>query len=1004
LTSAIFVVAIISFALSSSQADALIIWLPAGLATWLFFKNGRRQLPYILGAQLLAFFFYQNLTGREISFQSQHFLTCLIALLLSPIGSLWAANFLGKLLNDEHLRSKDVRSRLQLAALGLIGFTTIAILPALVMQIGAGMPMPEALDAGIRNWSAQILGTAIFAPVILDQFLHHQSNLPTHKRKFIEYFGVYAIPVAIFGSSVFAWHVANTGFEENVRSQFGALVRENEEALISRINSYEDAVIGGAGLFYASDSVSRAEWRAYVSALRIEESFPGINGIGYIAKVAPDLVNEYVAAQRLDDAPEFAAHPAVDHDDYYLITYIEPVEINLAAVGLNIAFETNRKEAADLSGSSGQSAITGRILLVQDSEKAPGFLLLHPVYQTQQRNLSPAQRQEQLLGWVYAPFIGKNLLGGLTAAQGDLFNVQIYAGPAVDQEKLIYSSGQSEVLQNARARSFVTQRTLDVLQKNWTVVWQSTPQFRSNLSNYQPEFILASGALISCLLGLFLATLMNSAKSIRAEVERKTAEIADARNGLQAVLDTVVDGVIRISSDGIIVDFNPSAERIFGYSAKEVIGKNVDMLLPEPYHSRHDGYLSNYLSTGIEKIIGKGRVVSAKRKDGSVFPIELGVNKIVLKGQVGFVGSVRDITERVAAQNALEQGERNFRQTLENAPIAAIAISPEGALIRVNKAAKILLGYAQEDLADSNIELAHRDDNNIDAAQMQSLLESKEQNYTVEKRLVTKSGELIWVEQHVSLVRHADGSPKYFIKQMINLTERKKTERIKNEFIATVSHELRTPITSISGALGLILGAMNEELPEKVVDLLKIAHKNSQRLIALVNDILDMEKLGAGEVHYEFDDFNVRQLIEQTVSASGAYAQNHGVKLLVPEANEDFKIHTDELRFNQVLTNFISNACKFSPAGGTVTIEAQQVGDRGRISVCDNGVGIAEEFKTRIFSKFAQADSSTTRQKGGTGLGLMISKQLVEQMNGTIGFESEPNVETKFWFEFALAK
>ncbi len=312
------------------------------------------------------------------------------------------------------------------------------------------------------------------------------------------------------------------------------------------------------------------------------------------------------------------------------------------------------------------------------------------------------------------------------------------------------------------------------------------------------------------------------------------------------------------------------------------------------------------------------------RKDGTTFPMELGVNQISNNGDIAFVGSIRDITDRVAAEEALKQTEQNFRQTMQLAPIPAVAVGPNGKLIRANNALQRLLNYAEDELKGTKSKISHPDDAEKDARQMKQLLAGSITFYSVEKRLVTKQGDLVWVEQHVSLVKKANGEPKYFLKQMINLTERKKTQLIKDEFIATVSHELRTPITSISGALGLIIGAFSKDLPDKVSDLLKIAHTNSDRLIALVNDILDMEKLSSGQMRYEFKDVSLKFLLQQAFSANNSFAAKHEVELILIEPSEDQKLHTDDLRFNQVLTNFISNACKFSPPSGKVTVKTKK--------------------------------------------------------------------------------
>ena len=367
-------------------------------------------------------------------------------------------------------------------------------------------------------------------------------------------------------------------------------------------------------------------------------------------------------------------------------------------------------------------------------------------------------------------------------------------------------------------------------------------------------------------------------KSARDISARKRAERAlhDQARFTQAILDNVVDGIITIDEHGTVASLNDAAERIFGYPPHEVLGQNVKMLMPEPYHSEHDGYLANYRATGVEMIKGSGREVVGRRKSGETFPMDLAVSEISHTGRRMFVGLVRDISER------------------------------------------------------------------------------------------------------------------------------KRVEQMKSEFVSTVSHELRTPLTSISGALGLLMGGAMGELALPVRSLVDIAHKNSQRLNHLINDLLDMEKIAAGKLHFVMQAQPLMPLVEQALDANQAYGAQRRVRFELTERADDVTVHVDSQRFQQILANFLSNAAKFSPEGAAVEIAVQHQGLGIRVAVRDHGPGIPDEFRARIFEKFSQADSSDTRQKGGTGLGLAITKELAERMGGSVGFESGPGQGAMFWVELPL--
>lgn len=394
-----------------------------------------------------------------------------------------------------------------------------------------------------------------------------------------------------------------------------------------------------------------------------------------------------------------------------------------------------------------------------------------------------------------------------------------------------------------------------------------------------PWAAFACGIILLALLGWLVAQqerqwlwMDRSVEDYMQRMQDSAIILAEKENKLRAVVDHAIDGLITIDGEGLIESFNPACERIFGYKAEEVIGQNIKSLMPEPYHSAHDGYLRNYLTTGHAKIIGTtGREVSAKRKDGSVFPMDLAVSEFTIKGGRHFSGIVRDITER------------------------------------------------------------------------------------------------------------------------------KEVERMKSSFISIVSHELRTPLTSIRGSIGLIRAGVAGALNPQLRDMLEIAHKNCERLILLINDILDIDKIESGEMRFDLKDESINPLVEQAIEANRAYGDKFDVQFVLTPLQQDAYVYVDADRFMQVLSNLLSNAAKFSHPGTQVEIGITREDGKIRITVRDYGIGICEKFHSRIFQKFAQADATSTRQKDGTGLGLHITQQLVHKMHGEVGFTSQEGKGSLFW-------
>lgn len=236
-------------------------------------------------------------------------------------------------------------------------------------------------------------------------------------------------------------------------------------------------------------------------------------------------------------------------------------------------------------------------------------------------------------------------------------------------------------------------------------------------------------------------------------------------------------------------------------------------------------------------------------------------------------------------------------------------------------------------------------------------------------------------------------------RSMRHAIQRKQVDNMKSEFISLVSHELRTPLTSIHGSLGLINGAFSGDLPPQVSRLISIAHQNSERLIRLVGDILDIDKIDSGGLAFDLKPEALEPLVRHAVESNRFYAAHYGVTLTLAPVDPDLQIEVDASRFTQVLANLLSNAAKFSPKDGQIEVWATAENGWVRVSVKDHGVGIRAEFHDRIFNKFSQADSAITRNVGGAGLGLYISKQMVENMHGAIGFDSVPGEGATFWIE-----
>lgn len=497
----------------------------------------------------------------------------------------------------------------------------------------------------------------------------------------------------------------------------------------------------------------------------------------------------------------------------------------------------------------------------------------------------------------------------------------------------------------------------------------------------------------------------------------KADAVNDLRSRTRAILDTIVDGVITISDKGIIESVNPATEKIFGYSTAQLEGQNISMLMPEPYHSHHDGYIQNYLQSGHKKIIGIGREVVGRRSDGSCFPLELAISEMLIDGQRMFTGIVRDISERKASDEQLQDLLARKHAILATMNDGLITISDRGIIETANPAAVRTFGYREEEMRGRNVSMLmpspQHEQHDQYLAHYLSTGEKKIIGLGREVTGLRKNGETFPLELAISEM-NVNGQ-RMFTGVVRDISQRKAAEeklreanqrvheqRVKDEFISTISHELRTPLTSIKASLQLMLANAVGDIPNQAQVLLEIAHRNSERLLLLINDILDISKLESEESGFALRPTRVLTLLRNAVVNNQSYADKYGVRFLLKHCDEELSIAADPDRMMQVLNNLLSNAAKFSPAGSEVEIDAKRHAEAIRITVRDTGSGIPPEFHSRVFEKFTQVQHSSRREISGTGLGLYISKSIVEKHGGKLSFRSSLGQGTEFYIDIPI--
>lgn len=494
-------------------------------------------------------------------------------------------------------------------------------------------------------------------------------------------------------------------------------------------------------------------------------------------------------------------------------------------------------------------------------------------------------------------------------------------------------------------------------------------------------------ALSAAVLLVLTAGALLLAHTRRRFVAEKTA--VDALSLLRSTMDNVTQGVAVFDPSQKLLAWNARYIELRGIDASQVV---AGMHLGEIMRmgtllsvQTEKGPMDGRTMTTSMIDVARGYDMEASRADGKI---------LLVRGRPmpggNFIITYTDVTALKVSEAAYREQATRLSAILDSVVDAIVTINESGSIESWSKGAERLFGYEASEVLRRNVRILMPDPHSsAHDGYIRRYIQTGERRIMGQRREVEaqhKDGRRIPVDLGISEM--TIGSRRLFIGIVRDLSSRIEVERLKAGFVSTVSHELRTPLTSISGSLGLLAGGVAGELPAKATRLIDIAKLNCERLVRLINDILDLEKAESGKLEFRLESQRLKPIVQHAIDLNRSYAHNYGATIELDAEGDDANVFVDRDRLIQVLTNLLSNAAKFSPRGGIVHVFIRAEADSVCISVRDQGPGIGAEFQKRIFEKFAQADSSDSRAKGGTGLGLSIVKTIVERLGGNISFDT----------------
>ena len=778
-----------------------------------------------------------------------------------------------------------------------------------------------------------------------------------------------------------------------------------------RLNAYALILKGGAGLFEASDSVSRQQWHHYTVKLKAQQSVPGVQGIGFTQIITPNQLTAHTEATRREGFTDYTVHPVGQRDLYTSIIYLEPFSgRNLRAFGFDMWSEPVRRAAMTQARDTNAAALSGKVILVQETNKEvqAGPLMYVPVYRYNAPTNTVEQRRAAITGWVYSPYRMIDLtLGIIEVANNPEFQpivLHIFDGNQVSPANMLFD----KTYHNAADNTFLyQQRHIDFNGTDWLLTFDSRDALYQ--ANYtQMRLILLSGLVVSGLLfGLMLSIINTRSNAERLaaqqtqEIMRGKALLEDSEFRWRFALEGSGDGVWDWDIAQGTVHYAKRWKEMLGFSEEE-LGTGLD-----EWSSRiHPEDREATLATAQDYLAGKSSSYVMEHrmqcKDGSYKWI-LDRGMIVARDEAGkplrMIGTHTDINTRKQIELQLAEYNQELAVIFDMSPDGIITIDSKHCVGHANPAFEQLTGLKSVDMRGQHQQLVF-DLLSKQCSALSTFPDLAElQRFEKSTRKVKQKRHQIIIEQpnkrvlEISLLEANVGEISYILR-LRNITNETEIDRMKSEFLSTAAHELRTPMSSIYGYAELL--DTQELTPEEKAEFLKIILAESKAMATILNDLLDLARIEARLAQdFVMTRIDLYALIQE-VAANMAVAHNRERPKLIA-TKQSYWINADKAKIIQVLNNVLSNAYKYSPNGGAVTVEIitsskaiqSSLGidaDFIGIRVTDKGIGMTPEQLKHVFERFYRAD--TSGKILGTGLGLSIVKEIVELHQGNVTIDS----------------
>ena len=835
--------------------------------------------------------------------------------------------------------------------------------------------------------------------------------------------------------TIYAFVSVRTNIDAEAKKEFESACNQIELRIYARMDAHEQILMSAAALFSASDEVTREQWRSFVLQQKVEQHLPGIQGIGFSLIIPCERLEQHIHEIRSQGFPDYNVRPEGDRESYTSIIYLEPFSgRNIRAFGYDMFSEPVRRIAMERAMDLDAPVLSGMVILVQETgqDVQAGALMYVPVYRKGMPTDTIADRRAAIYGWAYSPYRMNDLMQGILigsdSVAGKQIRLQIFDNDQLSSDSLLYDSKSKGEMETVTTSQLILKTPTNFNDRIWFLCFTQTGV---HLNYGRAYSVLSGGAIISLLLFGLIMSLLNTRFRTQQLAERLTVDIRKSEELLRQVTDrltlAVEAGSVGIWDYDIVNNrlvWDEQMHRLYGITPDQFSGA---------YEAWQSGVHPEDRLRGDEEIQlalrGEKKFDTVFRvlwPDGTTHDIRgIGLVQRDASGQpLRMTGTNWDITTSKLAEMKIQAAQEYAESIVETVRESLLVLSPDLKILTANHSFYDTFKVMPEATIGNFIfDIGNRQ---WDIPELRTLLErllpheTTFNNYEVENNFPDIGRKIILLNAR-QIFRKDIGSH-IILLAMEDITERKLAEAelhetnqqlivlanaanvAKSEFLANMSHEIRTPMNGVIGMTWLLLDTALDDEQRRYVEIVR---SSADSLLGLINDILDFSKIEAKKLDLEILDFDLSSLLDDFASTLAVRTHEKGLELLyTADLDVPTLLRGDPGRLRQILTNLMGNAVKFTHAGevsvrvSLVEDESESSGQRVklRFSVRDTGIGIPADKIDRLFKEFSQVDGSTTRQYGGSGLGLSISKRLAELMGGEAGVSSEVGKGSEFWF------